>query len=174
MYLWCVFVAYHTAICNLSIYHVTNVSGAWKFLLDMYRAQALEHYWLCFVGKGWHTMTSSNGNIFCVTGPLCGNSPVTDEFHSQRLVTRSFDVFFDPLLNKWLSKDGGAGDLRRYRSHYDITVMIIVTFAPGIIYRFRHDGIFKCILLQKHVWSKFHRRLFPMVHFATSLHMMTS
>ena len=33
-----------------------------------------------------------------------GNSPVTSEFPSQRLVTRSFDVFFDLRLNKRLSK----------------------------------------------------------------------
>ena len=32
-----------------------------------------------------------------------GNSPATDEFPIQRTVTRSFDVFFDLLLNKWLS-----------------------------------------------------------------------
>ena len=38
-------------------------------------------------------MTSSNGNIFRVTGHLCGNSPVSGEFHAQRPVTRSFDVF---------------------------------------------------------------------------------
>ena len=31
-------------------------------------------------------------------------SPVTGEFHAQRPVTRSFDVFFDLRLNKWLSK----------------------------------------------------------------------
>ena len=37
---------------------------------------------------------------FCV-----GNSPVTGEFPSQRLVTRSFDVFFDLCLNKRLSKE---------------------------------------------------------------------
>ena len=36
---------------------------------------------------------------------LCaGNSPVTDEFPSQRPVTRTFDVFFDMHLNKRLSK----------------------------------------------------------------------
>ena len=36
---------------------------------------------------------------------LCeGNSPVTDEFPSQRPVTRSFDIFFDLRLNKQLSK----------------------------------------------------------------------
>ena len=47
-------------------------------------------------------MTSSKGNIFCVTGHLCGE--FTSEFPTQRLVTRSFDVFFDLHLNKWLSK----------------------------------------------------------------------
>ena len=49
-------------------------------------------------------MTSSNGNIFRVTGPLRGNSPVTGEFPSQRSVTRSFDIFFALRLNKRLSK----------------------------------------------------------------------
>ena len=39
-------------------------------------------------------MTSSNGNIFFVTGPLCG------EFTSDR----SFDISFDLCLNKRLSK----------------------------------------------------------------------
>ena len=49
-------------------------------------------------------MTSSNGDIFRVTDPLCGNSPVTSEFPSQRPVTWSFDIFFDLRLNKRLSK----------------------------------------------------------------------
>ena len=36
---------------------------------------------------------------------LCaGNSPVTGEFPSQRLVMRNFDIFFDLRLNKRLSK----------------------------------------------------------------------
>ena len=33
-----------------------------------------------------------------------GNSPVTGEFPAQRPATRSFDVFFDPRLNKRVSK----------------------------------------------------------------------
>ena len=49
-------------------------------------------------------MTSSNGNIFRVTVFCAGNSPVTDEFPSQRPVTRSFIVFFDLRLNKQLNK----------------------------------------------------------------------
>ena len=49
-------------------------------------------------------MTSSNGTIFLVTGPLCGEFTGPDEFPAQRPVTRSFDVFFDLRLNKRLSK----------------------------------------------------------------------
>ena len=56
---------------------------------------------------------------------LCAvNSPVAGEFASQRLVTRSFDVFFDLRLNKRLSKQNRkAVDLRRYHAHYDVIVM---------------------------------------------------
>ena len=49
-------------------------------------------------------MTSSNGNIFRVTGPLCGEFTGAGEFPTQRPVTRSFDVSFDLRLNKRLSK----------------------------------------------------------------------
>ena len=47
-------------------------------------------------------MTSSNGNIFRVTGPFCVE--FTGEFPSQRPYTRKFDNFFDLRLNKWLRK----------------------------------------------------------------------
>ena len=49
-------------------------------------------------------MTSSNGNIFRVTGPLCVKFTGPGEFPTQRPVTRSFGVFFDLRLNKPLSK----------------------------------------------------------------------
>ena len=49
-------------------------------------------------------MTSSNGNIFRVTGPLCGEFTGPGEFPTQRPVTRRFDVFFYLRLNKRLSK----------------------------------------------------------------------
>ena len=52
-----------------------------------------------------------------------GNSPVTGEFHTQRSVTRSFDVFFDLSLNKRLSKQSWgwwfetpSRPLRRHRN----------------------------------------------------------
>ena len=43
-------------------------------------------------------MTSSNGDVFRVTGYLCGK--ITGEFPAQRPVTRRFGVFFDLRLNK--------------------------------------------------------------------------
>ena len=46
-------------------------------------------------------MTSSNGNIFRVTGHLCGEFTGDP---AQRPVTRSFDGFFDLRLNTRLSK----------------------------------------------------------------------
>ena len=46
-------------------------------------------------------MTSSNWNIFRVTGPLC--EEFAGEFTVQKPVTRSFDVFFDLRLKKRLS-----------------------------------------------------------------------
>ena len=49
-------------------------------------------------------MTSSNGNIFRVTGPLCGEFTGPGEFPAQRPVMRSFGVFFHLRLNKRLSK----------------------------------------------------------------------
>ena len=61
--------------------------------------------WLAMTKSMWASsfmMTSSNRNIFRVTGPLCG------EFIGHRwiprTVTRSFDIFFDQRLNKRLSK----------------------------------------------------------------------
>ena len=58
----------------------------------------------CMIPGKYFMMTSSNGNIFRVTGLLCGNSPVTGEFPAQRPVTRSFDVFFDLHMNKRKNK----------------------------------------------------------------------
>ena len=61
-----------------------------------------------------------------------GNSPVPGEFPAQRPVMRSFDVFFDLRPNKRLSKNNReAGDLRRYRAHYDITVMLWMEWIPS-------------------------------------------
>ena len=73
---------------------------------------------------GWIMMTSSNGNIFRVTGHLCG------EFTGDRWIPRKkgqwlralmFSLFF-AWINGW-ANNGEAGDLRHHRAHYDVTVM---------------------------------------------------
>ena len=63
--------------------------------------------------------------MFSVLLALCaGNSPITEEFPAQWPLTRSYDVFFDlRLKTKGLVNDREAGDLRRHRAHYDVTVM---------------------------------------------------
>ena len=53
------------------------------------------------------TMTSSTGNIFRATGPLCGEFTGHRWIFSQRSVTRSFDVLVDLRLIKRLSKKCG-------------------------------------------------------------------
>ena len=55
---------------------------------------------------------------FCV-----GNSPVTDEFPSQKPVTWSFEF---SLICAWTyswANNGDTGDLRRHRTHYHVTVL---------------------------------------------------
>ena len=71
-------------------------------------------------------MTSLNGNISALLALGAGNSPVPGEFHTQRPVTRSFDLFSDLRSNKGWSKQPRrlcVGNLRRRRTHYDVTVM---------------------------------------------------
>ena len=61
------------------------------------------------VGKNymhwWSAWWRHQMETFSTLLAICaGNSPVPGEFHAQRPVTGSFNVFFDLRLNKWLSK----------------------------------------------------------------------
>ena len=71
-------------------------------------------------------MTSSNWNIFRVTGHLCG------EFTGPRWIpcTKASDAELwcflwsaSEYINGW-ENNCEAGDLRRYRAHYDVNVMV--------------------------------------------------
>ena len=84
-------------------------------------------------------MTSSNGNIFRVTGPLCGEFTGPGEFPTQRPVTRSFDVFFDLRLNNRLSKHSWGWwfetlscSLWRHRNDYDNSQYIFSVHVANI------------------------------------------
>ena len=53
-----------------------------------------------------------------------GNSPVIGEFPTQKPVTRSFDDFFDLRLNERWVNNRETIDLRPYRAHYDVSVIV--------------------------------------------------
>ena len=60
-------------------------------------------------------------HIFALLAICAGNSPVTGEFPTQRPVTWSFDVsLICAEINVWVN-NREAGNLRRYRAHYDVT-----------------------------------------------------
>ena len=69
-------------------------------------------------------MTSSNGNIFRITGNLCG------EFTGPLWIphTKASDaelwcfLWSAPQMNGWVN-NGEAGYLRRHHAHYDVIVM---------------------------------------------------
>ena len=70
----------------------TCMSAVWKKSHVKYCLQSL------------NIMTPSNGNIFRVTGHLCGEFTRHRWIPHTKAVARSFDVFFDLRLIKWLSK----------------------------------------------------------------------
>ena len=78
------------------------------FKIEIHRVYAYPQLWLgvdgMYIADFDSMMTSSNGNIFRVTGHLCGEFTGPRWIPAQRPVTRSFDVFFDLRLNKRLSK----------------------------------------------------------------------
>ena len=84
-------------------------------------------------------MTSSNGNIFRVTGLLCG------EFTGHRWIRRpkaidadlwSF-LWFAPWINGWVNN----------RAHYDVTVTYSPEVAPEITIYPKKYSRFRCALL---------------------------
>ena len=61
-------------------------------------------------------MTSSNGNIFRVTGPFCGEFTKASD-------AELWCFFICAWVDGWVN-NREAGDLRCYRAHYDVTVII--------------------------------------------------
>ena len=67
-------------------------------------------------------MTSSNGNIFRVTGRLGGNSRWIHRTKASDAELLMFSLIC-VWINDWVN-NREAGDLRRYRAHYDVIVML--------------------------------------------------
>ena len=103
-------------------------------------------------------MTSSNGNIFRVTGALCGEFTGPGEFPTQRPVTQGFDVFSDLC----------------HRGHYDVNVMdlrlvphIRTTSRSLIMLRCYNSNqsplLFKRYFKQKYVCDDHRRSIYEII-----------
>ena len=95
-------------------------------------------------------VTTSNGNIFRVIGPLCG------EFPGHRCIplTKASDAEFLVFSLICAGTNGSAnnrdsGDLRRHRAHHDVTIMWFVFHFPLLdillvtsnSLQWRHNGL---------------------------------
>ena len=78
-------------------------------ILCSWKYEAIPGSWLnvTFISP---LMTSWNGNIPRVTGPLWGYSEVIGEFPSRKPVNRNIDVLYDLRLKKQLSQNRDATD----------------------------------------------------------------
>ena len=106
---------------------------------------------LCANGYSWwrHQMeTFSALLVVCA-----GNSPVPSEIPAQRLVTRSFDVFFDPRLNKWVSKQSWGWWFETLPCHYDVTVMSM--FIASLCFDFAEYMMLKNLISKKAIIHKY-------------------
>ena len=73
---------------------------------------------------GPYMMTSSNGNIFRVTGPLCGKFTGPGEFpHTGQWRGALMFSLICVWINGWVN-NREAGDSRRNRGHCDVIVMM--------------------------------------------------
>ena len=70
-------------------------------------------------------MTSSNGKIFRVTGPLCGE--ITGHLWFPHTKASDAELRFFSLICAWINNwvnNREAGDLRPQRAHYDVIVIV--------------------------------------------------
>ena len=106
------------AVCNNAACTNSDYVITWQSFSGALFERKLHNTFMCIM------MTSSNRNIFRVTGPLC------EEFTCHRwiLLTKASDaeLWCFPLIcarmNAWVN-NRDAGDLRRQRAHYDVIVM---------------------------------------------------
>ena len=95
-----------------------------------HRSGAIGLYTLYVCDNKYSMMTSSNGNIFRVTGLLCG------EFTGHQWIPLTKGQWRGALIfslicawiNAWVN-NREAGNLRRHRAHYDVIVMDEVRFV---------------------------------------------
>ena len=106
-------------------------------------------------------MTSSTGNIFRVTGPLCGEftGPPVNSLHWRGALMFSL---IRVSINGW-ENNRETGDLRRYRAHYDVIVMKVqrdhyfgLSFSLLICINFRLHDMFAWLNTRELKLIQFH------------------
>ena len=84
-------------------------------------ALAKQYYWTCFPGTWWRHQMKTFSALLAL---FAGNSLVTGIYphkgQSRGALTFSLICAW---INGWIN-NGGAGDLRPHRAHYDVIVMI--------------------------------------------------
>ena len=137
---WClasnivlVLVVFVIGIFNMaSVWLVDVQSVKQKFLLIWILMWNILMMWVLhgfatYYGTGHlDMMTSSNGNIFRVTGPLCGE--FTGDLWIPHTKGQRRGALMFPLICDWINgwvNNRGVGDLTRHWAHYDVTVMNI-------------------------------------------------
>ena len=116
---------------------ILYLSTAWFDLTSImsYLTLYIRHIWWANVDHPWITWYVAFPNLdkgrvakahddVIKRKPFPRNWPFVRRFPAQRPVTRSFDVFFDLRWINGQVNNGKAGDLRRNRVHYDVTVMM--------------------------------------------------
>ena len=98
------------------------LSAKFAFSINGEHTVQRTHYlvYIIYLATWWLNQIETCSALLAI---CAGNSPVTGEFPAQSPVTRSFDVsFIDTWINGWVD-NREAGDFRRYRAHYEVTVM---------------------------------------------------
>ena len=113
------FSIYVCIFVRCALFHLDHIMGSWCSLAYVHWLVVLVIF--CHLMRSRCSlvmMTSSSGNIFRVTGPLCG------EFTGNRWIprTKMFSLIC-AWINGWVN-NCEVGDLRRHRAHYDIIVMV--------------------------------------------------
>ena len=75
-------------------------------------------------------MTSTNGNIFRVTGPLWGES--TGHWWIPLTKACDAEIWYSLIWTNGWANNRDAGDLRRHSAYYDVTVMFYFEQVPGL------------------------------------------
>ena len=87
-------------------------------------------------------ITSSNGNIFRVTGPFW----VEFTGHRTKASDAELWCFLWSAPNERLSKHGETGDLRRHRAHYDVMIMWSLMIGYSLNYNCYEVQLLCCLL----------------------------